>query len=182
MTQGSPKDVEGKKEINTESLDVEHYFPKERNEKDSRTEILNRYENYVVWSSENSKRAAKVSNEAAKRAALESELILRRYIRNVLFARKKGGEAPKIESAPGYQIFKMLEMVCSKKTVEHVIEPLHAEFLHEYYQALEEKRKYKAAIINVKMKISLVYCVVSSKFFEIVGKCIQAAFKAKIGK
>ncbi len=88
----------------------------------------------------------------------------------------------KIESPPGFTLVKFLEFFCCKKTVEYVIQPMHAEYLVEYYEALNVGRKKKAALIKFQMRFFLVTSVISSKLLSMLGQCIQAAFKAKTGK
>jgi hypothetical protein len=103
-------------------------------------------------------------------------------IRFITFVADFGGHRnnfSNIERPPGFQLVKVLEFLCRRKTVERVIQPMHAEFLTEYYTATEGRHIWKARYIKAQMQFYLVYAVASEKVFSLIGKCFNSAFKAK---
>jgi hypothetical protein len=90
-----------------------------------------------------------------------------------------GAATSTIERPPGFQLVKVLEFICRKQTVERIIEPMHAEYLVEYFAALDAGRVWKAKYIKGQMRFYLVNAVVSEKVFGWIGKCFSFAFKAK---
>jgi hypothetical protein len=63
--------------------------------------------------------------------------------------------------------------------MERIIEPMHAEFLVEYFEALHAGRSWRARIVKGQMRFYLVKAVVSEKVFGLISRCFSIAFKAK---
>lgn len=55
----------------------------------------------------------------------------------------------RVSAAPGQRLWKVTEFLCSKKTYASVFAPLLAEFQHEYFEALNDGRQWKARWLRV---------------------------------
>jgi hypothetical protein len=84
-----------------------------------------------------------------------------------------------IERPPGFQLVKILELFCRRNTIEHVIEPMHAEWLVEYYEAIKEKNHAKAWSIKFRLHFWIVVTVLGKDAIDLIGKCVNLPFKAK---
>jgi hypothetical protein len=87
-----------------------------------------------------------------------------------------------IERAPGFRLVEVLKFFCRHKTCELVIEPMHADFLSEYYALLRTGQRRKAALLQCQMHACLVYAVVSERVLQAVGAMFTGRFKARPDK
>jgi len=87
-----------------------------------------------------------------------------------------------IERAPGFRLVEVLKFFCRHKTWEHVIEPMHTDFLLEYYAALREGKRRKAGYLQAQMHVCLVYAVVSERVLQAVSAMFTGRFKARPDK
>jgi len=92
------------------------------------------------------------------------------------------GNRHPIERAPGFRLVEVLKFFCRRKTWEHVIEPMHTDFLLEYYALLGAGRRRKAAVLQGQMHVCLVYAVVSERVLQALGTMFTGRFKAKPDK
>ena len=88
-------------------------------------------------------------------------------------------ESPRLESAPGFQLLHVLEFFCRKKTVELILEPMHAEYLQEYFDALSENKNKKAKLIKLQMNYYLIRAVICEKLIGLIKEFVGLPFKAK---
>ena len=87
-----------------------------------------------------------------------------------------------IERAPGFRLVEVLKFFCRRKTCELVIEPMHSDFLSEYYALLGTGQRRKAALLQCQMHAWLVYAVVSERVLQAVGAMFTGRFKARPDK
>jgi hypothetical protein len=88
--------------------------------------------------------------------------------------------APKrIERAPGFRLVGLLKFFCRKSTAERLIDPMHAEFLMEYYTALQEGRQLKATWVSGQMHCCLVKAVLSDRIVELLGSIMSGRFRTR---
>ena len=87
-----------------------------------------------------------------------------------------------IERAPGFRLVEVLKFFCRRKTWELVIEPMHTDFLLEYYAALGEGKRRKAGYLQAQMHVCLVYAVVSERVLQALGAMFTGRFKARPDK
>lgn len=161
---------------------MDHGLPKVSNENDA-VEKIDSVNNVDNTTGSKNKRKVFYSDLTNKRASRSLARQIRSFMAFMIeMEEQRKAEKEKIVNPPGFKLFKVLEFFCSKRTVEYVIEPMHAEYLVEYYEALSSGMKWKALYIKNKMNFFLVYGVVSSNLMSFVGKCIQAAIKSKTGK
>lgn len=92
------------------------------------------------------------------------------------------GHAHPIERAPGFRLVEVLKFFCRRKTWELVIEPMHTDFLLEYYALLGSGRRRKAAVLQAQMHACLVYAVVSERVLQAVGAMFTGRLKARPDK
>jgi threonine aldolase len=90
--------------------------------------------------------------------------------------------AHRLQRPPGFRLVEILKFFCRKKTSETLIEPMHAEFLTEYFSALKEKRYLKATYLAVQMHFYLVYAVLSERVLQALASVFTGRFKAKSEK
>jgi hypothetical protein len=87
-----------------------------------------------------------------------------------------------VERAPGFRLVEVLKFFCRHKTWEHVIEPMHTDFLLEYYTLLGTGQRRKAAVLQGQMHVCLVYAVVSERVLQALGAMFMGRFKARPDK
>lgn len=78
-----------------------------------------------------------------------------------------------IERAPGFRLVEILKFFCRRKTLENLIEPMHAEFLVEYFKALRGGEPVRAAYIKVQMHFYLVYAVITERILKALGRIFK---------
>lgn len=66
--------------------------------------------------------------------------------------------------------------------MERLIEPMHAEFLFEYFAALQEKRRLKAGYVRLQIHWCLLKAVLTDRIVELIGSVISGRFRAKPDK
>ena len=107
----------------------------------------------------------------------------KRSMRTLLDVRKWfPAHRPHIDRAPGFRLVEVLKFFCRRKTWELVIEPMHADFLLEYYSALGEGHRRKASYLQAQMHVCLVYAVVSERVLQALGTMFTGRLKARPDK
>jgi len=108
----------------------------------------------------------------------------RRSIATLLDMRKRlpGSALQLVERAPGFRLVGVLKFFCRRKTSELVIEPMHADFLLEYYALLRAGQRRKAAVLQAQMHVCLVYAVVSERLLQMLGTLFTGRVKARPDK
>ena len=92
------------------------------------------------------------------------------------------GAAQLVERAPGFRLVEVLKFFCRRKTSELVIEPMHADFLLEYYALLRAGQRRKAAVLQAQMHVCLVAAVVSERVLQMLGTLFTGRVKARPDK
>lgn len=87
-----------------------------------------------------------------------------------------------IERAPGFRLVEVLKFFCRRKTWELVIEPMHTDFLLEYYALLGAGRRRKAIVLQGQMHVCLVYAVASERVLQALGAMFTGRFKPRPDK
>jgi hypothetical protein len=87
--------------------------------------------------------------------------------------------ASKIERPPGFQLVRLLELFCRRKTIDNLVEPAHAEWLVEYYEAIKKKNYAIAWSIKIRMHFWILITVLGKDAISLIGKCVNLPFKAK---
>ncbi|QRY31157.1 hypothetical protein JVX96_24235 [Variovorax sp. PDNC026] len=101
-----------------------------------------------------------------------SKILLRKRIRN---------RGAVVKRAPGYGLLRFLQMFCSKSFRELVLEALVAEYLSEYYEALNRKEYFHARWIAVKLHFWLLYSVFGGVAGWVVDKALGVAISKMRG-
>jgi hypothetical protein len=104
----------------------------------------------------------------------------RRSIATLL--RLPGSALQLVERAPGFRLVGVLKFFCRRKTSELVIEPMHADFLLEYYALLRAGERRKAAVLQAQMHVCLVVAVVSERVLQMLGTLLTGRVKARPDK
>jgi len=71
-----------------------------------------------------------------------------------------------IKQAPGSRFRSIVTFLYSQKTVEEVFDPLIADWRFEYFEALDQKRRWKARWISVRYVYSLLMAMGLSRVFS----------------
>lgn len=79
------------------------------------------------------------------------------------------GNRSHIQRPPGFRLAGILRFICREKTWERVIEPMHADFLAEYYSVLNGGHCAKAALLHLQMHFYLVHTVLSERLLQMLG-------------
>lgn len=87
-----------------------------------------------------------------------------------LDARKDVAKQKNIQPAPGSLWMRFTEFFYSKKFVEGTIKPTIADWHCEYFEALQEKREWKARWINVRYHWAMIKTLGLGKVWELVEK------------
>jgi hypothetical protein len=77
--------------------------------------------------------------------------------------------APKIEVVPGYGFGRLLGSFLPKKLREHVLEPLLADAMQDYYDACEARDETRVKRIRYMVYIWMLGAVFRGTFFTILG-------------
>jgi hypothetical protein len=112
-----------------------------------------------------------------KRLSVDALLSVRKWLHGAT-----AGSRPHIERAPGFRLVEILKFFCRRKTRELVIEPMHAEFLHEYYLALGDGERCKAVYLRAQMHVCILYAVASEKVLQALGAIFVSPFKSRPDK
>lgn len=86
-----------------------------------------------------------------------SELIIRGNSRGIRF-----------ERAPGSNYLSLAEFFYSPKAVEEIFKPIVADWRTEYFNALEQKRKWKARWISIRYHYRFIQVIGLSKVFSLI--------------
>lgn len=55
-----------------------------------------------------------------------------------------------LKTAPGIRVMRLIRFVYSKKSISRIFEPIHADFIEEYLEALNAGEKWKSRWIRVR--------------------------------
>ena len=84
------------------------------------------------------------------------------------------GERLLFESAPGTRLLGIVEFLCSTKSVEKVFIPLVADWHKEYFDALTEKRWFKARWISVRYTWSFILAMGLNRLLSFIKSFTSA--------
>jgi hypothetical protein len=117
-----------------------------------------------------------------RRVSMEALLEMRKWLQHFDLHGAGQGMRLHIERAPGFRLVEVLKFFCRRKTWELLIEPMHTDFLLEYYSALEAGQRCKACYLQAQMHVCLVYAVASERVLQALGTIFVSPFKARPDK
>ena len=120
---------------------------------------------FEAWLPARYRQAVRAEDKAVSREAL---LEMRKWLQSA-----RQDDCLVIERAPGFRLVEVLKFFCRRKTLENLIEPMHAEFLVEYFKALRGGQPLKAAYVKAQMHFFLVYAVISERVFKALGRMFR---------
>lgn len=100
--------------------------------------------------------------------SVEALLEMRKWLQNA-----RHDEGLVIARAPGFRLVEILKFFCRRKTLENLIEPMHAEFLVEYFKALRGGEPVRAAYVKAQMHFFLVYAVITERILKTLGRIFK---------
>jgi len=73
-----------------------------------------------------------------------------------------------LPTAPGAKLLVLVDFLFSPKTVEQTFKPIIADWRNEYFEALKDKREWKARWISTRYRISFITSMFLSKVFSLM--------------
>jgi hypothetical protein len=79
-----------------------------------------------------------------------------------------------ISNAPGSKLLSIVDFLYSSKTVEQTFKPIIADWRYEYFEALKQRRKWKARCISMRYRFSFINAMTLSKVFSLLKQVRSA--------
>lgn len=95
-------------------------------------------------------------------------------LKNRLITKEATAPHLKIKMAPGLRLLRIVEWVFSEKTVELEFKPMIAEWHHEYFEALKEKRWIKAHWVSTRHRYGFFKSIIKSEVISFFRNFLSA--------